>query len=296
VVQPVADAVNQIDPAGVVQPVADAVNQVDPAGAVQQAGEAAKQVDVGGAVQHAGDAVKPVPESVLATADPMQPTPHFGPPAVDAPAVDAPVTPSVIPDVGTVPIPAPVADPVTPVLPAEVVQHAIAQPGAATDVNVTPLSDIPDGTALPDGLTSALDALGSPEVRLIVSGLVAATIARGVLSPSSIMFTNVRLLPCFMNATIHRSGVAEVVRLPRAAGSAVAEIVPARIVPVAGSIIEPIRDGFDRIRRGQVDYDDGDKRLLMQVGIALGTLYVAFLTVWFWATRLRWNGGWRAGS
>ena len=67
-------------------------------------------------------------------------------------------------------------------------------------------------------------------------------------------------------------------------------------MPAAGSIIEPIRDGFDRIRRGQVDYDDGDRPLLMQVGIALGTLYVAFLTVWFWATRLRWNGGWRAGS
>ena len=25
----------------------------------------------------------------------------------------------------------------------------------------------------------------------------------------------------------------------------------------------------------------------MQIGIVLGTVYVAFLTVWFWATRVR---------
>ena len=27
----------------------------------------------------------------------------------------------------------------------------------------------------------------------------------------------------------------------------------------------------------------------MQVGMVLGTVYLAFLTVWFWATRLRWS-------
>ena len=76
-----------------------------------------------------------------------------------------------------------------------------------------------------------------------------------------------------------------------------AEIVPERIVPAVGSITGPIRDGFDLIRRGRVDYEQGDtSRLLMQVGMVLGTVYVAFLTVWFWATRLRWNGGWRAGA
>ena len=32
---------------------------------------------------------------------------------------------------------------------------------------------------------------------------------------------------------------------------------------------------------------DGD--LLLKLGVVLGTVYVAFLTVWFWATRLRWN-------
>ena len=189
----------------------------------------------------------------------------------------------------------------TPVLPAEAAQNAIAHPQPATDAFVTPLSETPEATALPDGLTWAVDGLSSPEFQAVaIAGLVTAgaiTIARGGLSPSSIMFTNVRLLPCYVNATITRSGVAEFARLPRAAGGAVAEIATERIVPAAGSITGPIRDGFDLIRRGRVDYEQGDtSRLLMQVGIVLGTVYVAFLTVWFWATRLRWNGGWRAGG
>jgi hypothetical protein len=28
----------------------------------------------------------------------------------------------------------------------------------------------------------------------------------------------------------------------------------------------------------------------MQVAMLLGLAYVAFLTVWFWGTRVRWNG------
>ena len=161
--------------------------------------------------QQVDEVVKPVPESVLATADPTQPTLHTGPPAVEAPAVDAPVVEAVTPDSGTLPIPAPVADPVTPVLPAEAAQDAIAHPQPATDAFVTPLSETPEATALPDGLTWAVDALSSPEVQAVaIAGLVTAgaiTIARGGLSPSSIMFTNVRLLPCYVNATINRSVV-----------------------------------------------------------------------------------------
>jgi hypothetical protein len=65
------------------------------------------------------------------------------------------------------------------------------------------------------------------------------------------------------------------------------------VLPATETVTGPIREGFDRVRRGTVSYGGGDSRLLMQVGVVLGTLYLAFLTVWFWATRLRWNGGWR---
>jgi ElaB/YqjD/DUF883 family membrane-anchored ribosome-binding protein len=228
--------------------------------------------------------VQPVAETALRT-DPRQ----------ESPVVDA-----VVPDSGTVPSPGLAADPTSPMLPTEVAQAAIAQPEPPTDVFVTPLSETPEATALPDGLTYVVQGLGSSEVQAAgVAGLIAAgaiTIARGGFSPtSSMMFTNIRLLPAFVNSTIQRSGVTEIAGLPRAAGGAVAEIVPRRILPTAGSITEPIRDGFQRVRRDPVEYDNGDGRLLMQVGVALGTLYAAFLTVWFWATRLRWNGGWRAG-
>jgi hypothetical protein len=29
--------------------------------------------------------------------------------------------------------------------------------------------------------------------------------------------------------------------------------------------------------------------LLARIGIVLGTIYLAFLTLWFWLTRVRWN-------
>jgi hypothetical protein len=56
-------------------------------------------------------------------------------------------------------------------------------------------------------------------------------------------------------------------------------------------LFHPVRDGFLR-GAGYLDVEDdeaSDVRLLMQLGIVLGTIYLAFLTVWFWATRLRWN-------
>ena len=31
----------------------------------------------------------------------------------------------------------------------------------------------------------------------------------------------------------------------------------------------------------------GDRRLMLQIGGALGLAYIGFLVVWFWATRLR---------
>ncbi len=54
---------------------------------------------------------------------------------------------------------------------------------------------------------------------------------------------------------------------------------------------QTVRDGFLR-GAGFLDKPDdeaSDTRLLMQIGMVLGTVYLAFLTIWFWATRLRWS-------
>jgi hypothetical protein len=51
-----------------------------------------------------------------------------------------------------------------------------------------------------------------------------------------------------------------------------------------------VRDGFAQAT-GEVGDDVGeglrDSRLMMQIGMLLGCVYVAFLSIWFWATRLR---------
>jgi hypothetical protein len=65
-----------------------------------------------------------------------------------------------------------------------------------------------------------------------------------------------------------------------------------------------VKDGFNRARvgaDGAVDaiehrLEDGgrgarDNRLLLQLGMLLGMGYLAFLTIWLWATRMRQHGG-----
>jgi hypothetical protein len=66
-------------------------------------------------------------------------------------------------------------------------------------------------------------------------------------------------------------------------------------VPSADGFVRSFRDGFSRAADGRLLDDDGegasDSRLMMQIGMLLGFAYLGFLTVWFWATRLRPNPG-----
>jgi hypothetical protein len=57
------------------------------------------------------------------------------------------------------------------------------------------------------------------------------------------------------------------------------------IESLAGSLCE----GFDQATRDAKEAKDGfsDSRLMGQIGMALGVVYLAFLSVWFWATRVR---------
>jgi hypothetical protein len=54
--------------------------------------------------------------------------------------------------------------------------------------------------------------------------------------------------------------------------------------------LDSFRDGFAQvITDGRQDVGEGlrDSRLMLQLGMLLGFVYVGFLSVWFWATRLR---------
>jgi hypothetical protein len=109
-----------------------------------------------------------------------------------------------------------------------------------------------------------------------------------------VFFTNVRLVPCLVGSAVERTaivGTQAVSGFGSGDGGSKATGRKRTAVPeVVGTIVDPIRDGFEKAvaRNGDEDAEGlRDARLLMQIGIVLGTVYLAFLTVWFWATRMR---------
>ena len=298
---------------GAVRETADAVTQATADTVTQTTAETVGVADE--AVDRATETAQGATETATGVA----------PPAIDAvnDTVESTALPAVVPE-SPAPVEPPVADGTQPIegvveAPADTTRTLIdsllggtphptapesvlelADPGEpfvnAVDL-AAPTSPIVD-TSFADDLIATVASVGLPELQVIgTAGLVAAgavAIARGAVSPTaSIMFTNVRLLPGFVNVTIQRSGAAAIASVPRAAPHTVVDVIPRRILPATDSVVGPIRDGFDRIVNRTSDYENGDGRLLAQVGVVLGTLYLAFLTLWFWATRLRWNGGWR---
>jgi hypothetical protein len=153
----------------------------------------------------------------------------------------------------------------------------------------------PDPIVSLGGATDALSGLDLNEIlpmagSLGIAALGTAVIVRGVLSPSpSILFTNVRLLPWYVNATVHQSTAAATSIVSRV-GDDVAAVN--QRFGGGGLSVGSLRDGIERaVRRTPFPVGDEarDGRLIAQIGIVLGTIYMAFLTLWFWATRLRWN-------
>jgi hypothetical protein len=120
--------------------------------------------------------------------------------------------------------------------------------------------------------------------------LGAAVMVRGVCSPSpTLLATNVRLFPLFAHASVQQATATATSAVSKVAseGATLAKSVREE------SIVGTVREGFDRVVRGRGlgagGEESADSRLIAQIGVVLGTIYLAFLTVWFWATRLRWN-------
>jgi hypothetical protein len=188
----------------------------------------------------------------------------------------------------------------------------------AEPTTVEPHSSTVAGPDLDSGITSSLDALlGVPSLPdldpadqrlLIAAGTLIVTTA--VFSPDGfglareacaanarLLFTNVRLLPCVVEDAVRRSAAA--------AAEGVSRSLPARTrgawnggrgttnpaVETRGAV-QSFRDGFDRVVSKDAPEElgeSGSARLLAQLGVVLGFVYLSFLTLWFWATRLRWN-------
>jgi hypothetical protein len=185
---------------------------------------------------------------------------------------------------------------------------------------------LPDA-AMADPLSptdSALAAIAdvAPDVRVLVSAAVLTMAAAAMVGPRtsgsgadmSMVFRNVRLLPCVVKESLARhvemltalagadggSAAAVVPRAPVGPGSSAAGTLGASAEGSSGpaahvrdaleQALGSFRDGFAQvIADEQHDVGEGlrDSRLMLQVGMLLGFVYVGFLSVWFWATRLR---------
>jgi len=133
--------------------------------------------------------------------------------------------------------------------------------------------------------------------------------AGGSGADARMAFTNVRLLPCLLKDEASRQLAALTEALapiaaPAASGSgpgrgtAGPAVTPDSVAVKTERAVAGLRGFFDEFSEGlsQATRDAGeapdglsDNRLAVQVGMLLGVVYLAFLSVWFWATRARWN-------
>jgi hypothetical protein len=268
-----------------VAPAADTLSgQADPlAGAVQAVSETSEPVTA---------AVAPAADTLSGQADPLAG-------AVQAVSeTSEPVTAAVAPAADTL---SGQADPL-----AGAVQ-AVGQPGGLPDITET-ASEGAGGSWLPFEALPAWTP-GGDDALMLSAGLAAlaglAFVARGSGAAASLMtmrffLPNLRLIPlhCVVGGSITRyasmatAGATTGLRGGGSVGAAVG-----RPLAAVDELAHLVRDGFmrgaGRPESGEPTGtgDDGasDTRLAMQIGMLLGAVYLAFLTIWFWATRLRWN-------
>jgi hypothetical protein len=200
-----------------------------------------------------------------------------------------------------------------------------SQPFAESPVAGTPAADPVAAAPLPaPGVGSGLDGIVTTATDPRVMTAAGATVLIGgglgiwrggpQLADPSVMFTNFRLLPCLI-----KEGVADHVgtlaaalgrRGPDAAAQIAASpaMVPPQGVAAEAPTLTPlavgesvgsdgiltrfrgsVHEGFEQgVRGGRQTTDTvADSRVLIQLGMGLGSVYAIFLTVWFWATRLR---------
>ena len=265
-----------------------------------------------------GAAVSAAPATAAPSADAIiNPEAVFGPALVPAGAAD----PSLRLDVA-----APGAVPGTAADPAIGPSGALGDaPSIVLGAPLSGPSVLPDpGMADPLSPTdSALAAIAeaAPDVRILVSAAVLAMAAAAMVGPRasgsgadvSMAFTNVRLLPCVVKESLARHVELLTAATTAGGGSGASAASPAadllgsasgtrgaaaegtagkaeRVQEAFQGALESFRDGFERAIGDEAeDVGEGfrDSRLMLQLGMLLGFAYVGFLSIWFWATRVR---------
>jgi hypothetical protein len=175
----------------------------------------------------------------------------------------------------------------------------LAHPGGVA-TGPDPYTPVPDAVgATDDGGISITQILGTGYVawKLAIFAALLASVSRwsanatGCLSSVRLVtFTNVQLIRCGLASPIMRMASASATAVSQVVGTAGATpSVRARVGGVRG-VIRTLRDVVSGPKAAVARTLGGDGALMMRIGKLLGLLYAGFLAVWFWATRLRWNG------
>jgi hypothetical protein len=143
----------------------------------------------------------------------------------------------------------------------------------------------------------------------IISSVVGASAAAGEKGGMRrLAFVNARLIPCLVKAGVERQLETISTALSRAGG---AELIAGSTgsggmsAGEAGAasrvqrLLEEVSRGFHDVVDGMPDVvtdgdggsEPNDARLMTQIGIVLGLVYVGFLSIWFWLTRRRQEEG-----
>jgi len=179
------------------------------------------------------------------------------------------------------------------------------------DVSALPVA--PPGMAS-DSVLGVVTQVGQ-DTRIVAAAAVMTLAAASLIGPRAggsgadarMAFTNVRLLPCLVKDAAARQLTAITQGLAPAAAPAYAALSEgaasgSHIVRDASSvkaehaegfvphIVSELTEGFARATRdapGEAADGLSDSRLVVQLGMLFGIVYLAFLSVWFWATRTR---------
>jgi hypothetical protein len=199
-----------------------------------------------------------------------------------------------------------------------------AAPVDVAPLDAPPISGA-DASALPvappgvdsDSVLGIVTQVGQ-DTRIVAAAAVMTFAAVAVIGPRAgssgvdarMAFTNVRLLPCLLKEAAGRQLTAITEGLAPAAapayaalsdraaavgtgGPAIRDMAAVKAEHAVGSvprIVTELTEGFGRATRQATDeaaHGLSDSRLVVQIGMLLGIVYLTFLSVWFWATRAR---------
>ena len=158
----------------------------------------------------------------------------------------------------------------------------------------------PDGGSIP---IAQILGTGYVTWKLALFTMILASMTRwygnatGCFSSARLMtFTNFQLIRCGFVSPVVRMATAPVAAVSQAFGAggtgAGAPPLRPRVRRLQGDVfaIRGFRRLLDSPKAAVAHAFGGDGALMMRIGKLLLLVYGAFLAVWFWATRVRWNG------